>query len=220
MAKPKKTYEWKDPSLSGGIATGVMVLNILFLGGSLAFNLMTGTAGYYDANEANPTQLQSIHALLDVAVLPMLLLAALAGFWVVRVSKNAHSGNPSMKMSPLGAIGWYIVPVAFLFKPFQAMEEIWRVSAGQDFQKEPLLNWWWGCLLASSIISTVGAKFPDPGASVVLESLHQAAGVATSILLIVMIRRLNAMQRNMKGVWEVFDDEAPRSPSVLEGLNA
>jgi hypothetical protein len=47
-----------------------------------------------------------------------------------------------------------------LWKPYQAMKEIWKVSANPaNWQNSPrgaILPWWWFCFIASGIIDHSG----------------------------------------------------------------
>ena len=75
--------------------------------------------------------------------------------WIYLANSNAHAlGAEGMQFTPAWAIGWYFVPLANLWKPYQAMKEIWQASAtGTDWRevKAPaLLRWWWGFWLLST----------------------------------------------------------------------
>src|SRR5262245_61248809 len=49
--------------------------------------------------------------------------------WIHRANWNARAlGAQGMEFSPGWSIGWYFVPFANLWKPYQAMREIWRAS--------------------------------------------------------------------------------------------
>jgi len=79
--------------------------------------------------------------------------------WIYRANANARlPGAQDMKFTPGWSVGWFFIPFAMLFKPFQAMKEIWRASANpQDWQSQPvsvLVGWWWffGYLITCSLI--------------------------------------------------------------------
>ena len=49
--------------------------------------------------------------------------------WVHRVARNARAlGARDLRFSPGWAVGWYLVPIMQLFRPYQAMKEIWLAS--------------------------------------------------------------------------------------------
>ena len=73
--------------------------------------------------------------------------------WIYRANKNlgAISGQ-AMNFTPGWAVGWYFVPIANLFKPFQAMKEIWEVSHKNKDSATALLGVWWVLWLVSGLL--------------------------------------------------------------------
>lgn len=104
------------------------------------------------ASEVNDQRQQvvAISYLLILIVSGVLILK-----WIYRANYNARQlGANGMKFTPGWAVGWYFVPIATLWKPYQAMKEIWRVShAPESWQNAPtsaLLPWWWLLWLVSN----------------------------------------------------------------------
>lgn len=105
----------------------------------------------------------------ELAVVIGIFIAALAmigtyvvcviavSMWTHRAMTNLHIlRSPAVEMSPNWAVGWYFIPIASLFKPFQGMAQIWEGSlaaAKQALENRGRLNWWWGTWIASNIIS-------------------------------------------------------------------
>ena len=80
-----------------------------------------------------------------IVALATLILAAV---WIYRAAANMHAIHATgMTTSPGWAVGWYFIPIANFWKPYQAMREIHRASAGaqqQQTQATPvLLRLWW-----------------------------------------------------------------------------
>ena len=68
--------------------------------------------------------------------------------WIHRANHNARQlGAADMRFTPGWAVGWYFVPIAWFWKPYQAMTEIWRASRNPGGWRgelvSPLLHWWW-----------------------------------------------------------------------------
>lgn len=82
--------------------------------------------------------------------------------WIYRANLNSRGfGAKDMKFTPGWSIGYYFIPILNLYKPYQSMEEIWRVSKdpvnykpyqsmkesllyqteGKE-ENRPLLLWW------------------------------------------------------------------------------
>jgi hypothetical protein len=74
--------------------------------------------------------------------------------WNWRVVANANTFKPTMNAKPWWSLGWYVVPIAYLWKPYQYIEETWDVSSA-SMSREPatLLRWWWGLWLGSMFLS-------------------------------------------------------------------
>ncbi len=75
--------------------------------------------------------------------------------WVYLANANVRAlGAEGLRFAPGWAVGWYFVPLANLWKPYQAMKEIWQASATKndwDEVKIPaLLPWWWAFWLLST----------------------------------------------------------------------
>ena len=195
MAKKTKRYVWKNPSMLAGTLVAILVLNTMFLAWAAAMPLYFGATADYSATQENLSDPQLLHLLTDFFRGVMLLLTGLTLVWTWRVSTNAHSFRPNMEMSRLGSIGWYVVPIFFLFKPYQAMAEIWRVSETEAKKgAHRIVNWWWGAFLLSNILgymvlSPAGARLkPWLGIS------SDVCGVFVSLFLMVMVTRLSRMQ--------------------------
>ena len=136
-----------------------------------------------------------------------LITAILVLTWVQRANHNARSlGAVDMQYTPGWAVGWYFVPIAWFWKPYQAMKEIWRASANPaNWPGEPgspLLHWWWILWIApfwgiSLVEWTVGRTLDEAGA----ETLEAATGLVSNILniplifvLLAIIGRVHSMQ--------------------------
>jgi hypothetical protein len=50
-----------------------------------------------------------------------------------RANRNARAlGATGMRFTPGWCVGWYFVPIMNLFRPYQAMKEIWMASVPSD----------------------------------------------------------------------------------------
>lgn len=149
-------------------------------------------------------ELWSFRALLGLAALAT---AVVVSRWIYRANSNARAlGARGMAFTPGGAVGWYFVPIANLWKPYQAMREIWKASAGPlGWQRRPvsaLLPCWW--LLAIVGPSTAGwvtwgaGKGMDGIDENAAEHLGEAVSlgvlIPASLLLFMIISRVHDMQ--------------------------
>lgn len=82
--------------------------------------------------------------------------------WTFRAMKNLHiSRAPQVSMSPGWAVGWYFIPFANLWKPFEGMLQIWRGSMAQAGRPEKVasfVGWWWAAWLVSNFLSNISMR--------------------------------------------------------------
>lgn len=88
----------------------------------------------------------------EVALIGIGLLAACSlvfCLWTYRVAKNAPALGRSPTISPGWAVGYYFIPIVNLWKPYQALAEVWDVSdpdptadASAPRSHRFLLFWW------------------------------------------------------------------------------
>jgi Domain of unknown function (DUF4328) len=123
--------------------------------------------------------------------------------WMHRASSNLRGiGRYGMTFSPAGCAGWFFVPIANLWKPPQAMSEIWRASDPQAEQGSwfasrgsSLVAVWWAAYLLSSVVSW-GAFMAQGDKSVegtigVVSNLFQ---LVAAIALVMLMRGVSARQ--------------------------
>lgn len=136
-------------------------------------------------------------------------VAIVSAVWIYRVSANAHTLAYGLTISPAWAVGWYFVPVANLWKPFQGLNEAWRASvATHAWRTEAtpgLLRWWWGLWLGTNVLSTVVSRMPADGDGYYQMSIVSgAAELILDVVFILVIRRLTAAQIQSRRQ-DVFD---------------
>jgi hypothetical protein len=213
MVKARKFYVWKDPSRLAMAAIAAMAVSIVVRSFSLLVEVTNGDAAIYAASDTELSDAQSLMALADALQLVVLVCCVSVALWIARVCRNAHVFRSGLKNSPLGAVGWYFVPVACLFKPYEAMSEIWSASSAPGQRdKSRLLNWWWGLFLVSNVVGTLSVRMNFTPLSIVDDLL----AIGVSAILVVMVRRLSRMQRDKYAVWDVFDAPDPEPAGVLQ----
>jgi hypothetical protein len=105
---------------------------------------------------------------LGLVGLPQLIVAVASivfiAMWVYRVAWNARvfAGARNMDFTPGWSVGWYFVPFANLWKPYQAMKEVWRASANPSQMDRTGVSWWlplwWLLWLANNIVSNYATR--------------------------------------------------------------
>lgn len=125
----------------------------------------------------------------------------LIGRWIYRASANAHTLTADLPISPGWAVGWYFVPVANLWKPFEGMKQIWLASHyGSNWEggvATDLLNWWWGLWILDGVLNNaswrLGSKVPQFAADIDLVEIF--VDIALSLILIRIMRQIRDAQK-------------------------
>lgn len=165
--------ELKDPvrlakpaRLSVFLSVALSVVGLVSTGMELQFvnNVEAGAyatdAALFSAADANDMR-QMVVGIAQIVV--FVLAAVFVGRWIYFSNRNVRLlGATGLKNTPGWAVGWYFVPIANLWKPYQAMKEIWQASAnplewfGQE--RTPLLPLWWLFWLVSNVIGQVSFR--------------------------------------------------------------
>jgi Domain of unknown function (DUF4328) len=139
------------------------------------------------------------------AFVVLIVCIVLVGRWIYVTNANAHAfGTDEMSISPGWAVGWFFVPIANLFKPYEGMKETWQVSHNVggllEEAESPLVRWWWGLWIVTGIVGSVSLRLgglseaPLEGAYY-FELLASLLNVALCLVLIRLMRQLTRAQQ-------------------------
>jgi hypothetical protein len=184
---------FRDPA---GITRAAVVAVALYM----VLDLLATTVRFVERTPGGVGDLLAIPVLIVV-----ILCFVLVGRWIYVTNANAHGfGTGEMSISPGWAVGWFFVPVANLFKPYEGVKETWQVShnfGGLIEQAEsPLVRWWWGLWIVSGIVGWVSVRLgglsdePLEGAYY-FELFSALLNVALCLVLIRLMRQLAHAQR-------------------------
>lgn len=141
----------------------------------------------------DPQRAPAVATLSLVALFWLMATGIVVGLWIYRAMQVAHSLQEDLTITPGWAVGWYFVPVASFWKPYQAMREIWDASVVRPYAGDAggatLLGWWWAAWLCRSI---AGGLAHWIGLSVLIPSC--IASIAAAVLLAEIIRRISESQ--------------------------
>ena len=121
----------------------VCISALASLVGIYDYHTLTNLPPDVDVSELRlPTD--EVGVLIDfVKLFLTIVLAATFLCWIYRASENLHSlSSDQMRFSPQGAVGWYFVPLANLFRPYQTMQEIWHVVHRGTSSGHVILSFW------------------------------------------------------------------------------
>jgi hypothetical protein len=130
------------------------------------------------------------------------------GMFTHRSCHNAHAlGARGMEFTPGWAVGWYFIPIMNLFKPYQAVQEIYLAldphSDADDWRRgwvPGVVLWWWVSWIASNVLGGIAGRMAfssSPAVHAVAPWLDVADGlldVVLCTLAVVVVRMLTARQ--------------------------
>ena len=140
--------------------------------------------------DASVTILRSDILNMLVAIIQVLLAIFLGVTflrWIYRANKNLHvlSSQP-MRFGPGWSVGWYFIPIANLFKPYQAMKEIWTVAHGGTPSGGSILGWWWFLWIVSNVLTRLSMRLSlraEDAQSYMISAVADAASDGVDIIL-------------------------------------
>jgi Domain of unknown function (DUF4328) len=171
----------------------LQLLNEMKAGGSVA-------PGAADGNDLRQ-QVVAVLRLVNLVVVVVLFC-----IWIYRASYNARQlGATDMRFSPGWAVGWYFIPIANLWKPYQAMCEIWQASANpahwQQQPRGPILPLWWTFFLLSNFLGNASFRLslrantlPDLVLAGIVQGANDVVDIASTAIALVLVGQIFRMQ--------------------------
>lgn len=204
----ERVYEWRDPAALGrAVEIWLHLMALTNIAFGLGLMRRAADLRALPLDSKLPERLPSDMLLASASLAGAVAMVAGGVFvmrWIYQVSVNAHTAARDMAHSPASALWWYLVPFLSLFKPFQAMREVWQVSSRPgDWRAQPtprLLHSWWavfvvtGALNVSTILVGDGALVADALVHTRLSIAAAMAGVVTALLFARVVRELTALQ--------------------------
>lgn len=225
------------------LVTSITVFMIMNLGtllvaiwsGSLEIELLTAAkagAAVSEDQAFGSDRRQAVIGLVQLAI--YVSLVVLYSVWVYRANRNARAlGARDMTFSPGWCVGWFFVPIMNLFKPYQAVKEIWKASnpstAGswQQGESPGLVTLWWALWIIWCVLGNASFRL-----SLRAEGLDQllvcswltmicdVIDVPLTILALLVVRTIHDMQQRMHatGPGQAMPAPAPPAVSPHEGM--
>lgn len=233
---PSQRLPIKDPSFRpvGGFSIWLrisLVLYVIVTVALIGLNLFTwfNRDAFYLAevgsSDASPLMIGITIMLAFAALLYGLSFfsSVIAYCWLFpRCMRNLReTADPHATMSPAETWAWYIVPIASLFKPWEAMANIWRGTMGQIGQSTKLptiLGIWWFAWLGSTfadIVSSITDGLNGPKTfiqdydfiSYAIAQLPLVFAIIAAVMLFRLAGQITDGQKQLieQGAFSVFD---------------
>ena len=185
-----------------GLTSGWMEMQLLEQAGTGSF---VSADGFMADAEASDRRQQ----LIGIAQLGFMILnGILILIWIYRANVSARGLGAELETSPGWAVGWFFIPIANLYMPFDALRDLWKGSANPArWRDEPvpgLLFWsWWLLWLASNITANIAFRWSlnaedlaDFQAVSRLTFASDALSAPASLLFAIIVARIQAMQQD------------------------
>jgi hypothetical protein len=165
-----------------------------------------GAYGSQQEMEAAATANDMREGLVGLLVIVVTLTSAILMLcWIYRMCHNARVRAKFMEYTPGWSVGWFFIPIANVWKPFQAMKEIWQESARQAGPQGRdgggLLGGWWALWIASSVVGyaslRVTLRINDVDDALLANTfglVENLLAVPLNIIFLRIVMRLSAMQ--------------------------
>jgi len=200
-------YVYRDASGLAQMARLALYADCLVCAAAVALAIMQGPVSLYYGDFA---QLFGWVQLLTTLGSLILFLV-----WFYRANANVRAmGADGLMGSPGLSVGWFFIPIAFLFMPFVVMRDTWKASGSpRDWQgqpTDPLLGFWWAAMLVTHLAASISFRIWLSGeydmfdAMSVLDTISNAAGIAANLLCIAVMGKIQALQVSPAHLGETF----------------
>ena len=162
-----KKEEFKDPRNIMAWIKYLLVVQVVLAFVAIGSNLMEYQLltdfqnGVYFSQEMAVADAEANDKRQQVIAFSYLAVFIISGIlilrWIYQSNQNARQlGAKDMAFSPGWSIGFYFIPIVSLWKPYQAMKEIWQASQNPTNwpveKVSSVLGIWWFFWIANSIV--------------------------------------------------------------------
>lgn len=188
----------------------LLILGAVLGAGSICSSLMQLDllgSGHFtrEAGRANDVREQVI-GLFQLAL--FVFTTVIFGRWIVRAHRNVRAqGAQDLRITPGWALGYFFVPIVNLWRPYQAMCDLWKASHNPAtwavMETGPILGAWWILWIGSGILGRISIKMTahaDGIAALESATWVELAGQLVHIVLcfvtLVMVLQIANAQKN------------------------
>jgi Domain of unknown function (DUF4328) len=200
---PTTLTRWLKILLWVGIALTVISLASGLMELKLLSDLAAGITLAPGVADSSDLRQRVIGGVRFVEIVTVIVIFAM---WIYRANYNARQlGAAGMEFTPGWSVGWFFIPIANLWKPYQAMKEIWKASAApahwNDQPRGVILPWWWGFFLFSNVLNQAALRLalraetlPQITAASTMSVVADAVDIVSSLIALVLVIQIYRMQ--------------------------
>ena len=161
--------------------------------------------------------IDQLHVVAFISFLITFILGGIVIFkWIYRSNINAGLlGAKDMKFSPGWSVGWFFIPVVNLWKPFQAMQEIYNASLNpanwKDLGKPKIVLQWWGLWMISNSLNQFNNKKAEKAETISelinVNLLNQAGEILWIILCVTFLSLVKKISKSQLEKFSLQESE-------------
>lgn len=153
------SYPLRDNRTLGKVLYWLIWIN--FAISFIQAGLIVKTKGGIEAQYRKAMWLETDNTAIAITILPFLVTIVIFLWWKYRSTANLFHLRGPQTITPAGAVYWYFVPIAWFWKPYEAMRNLVNGYHAKD-DKSLLQTWWllfWGGIAAVILMMII---MPDP----------------------------------------------------------
>lgn len=195
----------------------IIVASISILSGYLEYQLLSDYQnGVYTSQEMAVADGEASDQRQGIIGVVYLVVFVISGFlilrWIHRANYNARQlGAENMEFTPGWSIGYYFIPILTLWKPYQAMKEIWKASKNPSNWNSQsvsrLLPIWWSIWIISNILkwaifNKLSMRAEELNELINLNIITQVSNtldILLALVLLAMVSNIHNMQASQVG---------------------
>ena len=137
-----------------GMISGYMEYNLLQDYANNIFQTEAAAKAAGDSNDLRQVIVFWVQAFTYIGTAVLILR------WIYRANANVHElGATNMTYSPVMSVVWFFVPIMGLWKPYQAMLQIWKASVEpvnwKSAKGHPIVGTWWALWMGTVFIGFI-----------------------------------------------------------------
>lgn len=191
-------YTYADPTLRANLTKWFFIIGTF---GEICVTIVD----FFDSSMASEafTVADGLMAVLVIGYIPIYITGIVSFcMWTYRVSSNAYAqGGMKNSLNPITpgwAVGYYFIPIVSLWKPYQAMKEIWSASVDGD-KSSSALGVWWTFWIISGILGQISLRLTlnegDEGFLLILDTITTVLAIPLLFAILKIMREITKAQK-------------------------
>jgi hypothetical protein len=201
----KSLTQWIRYVLYAQIVIAIISMILVFLERGLLSAYQEGAYASLDEALADgDTTIMLLQGTGIVSLIAFIVSALLIMQWIYRANSNVRVlGAQNLSYTPAWSIAYYFIPIFNLWKPYQAMKQIWMASKNpldwRSVKASSILPIWWALWLVSNLLNQsifrMSAEATELPELMNLNMLSQASNLLDIPLALVTLAIIEGISR-------------------------